>query len=321
MGGTISATGEDRLDLRNYVSGKITAQQYLKEIPELNELAEIVIYNLDNVSSTQINEEHWFHLKEKIEWYLHEQAFDGIVISHGTNTLEETAYFLHLTVHTEKPIVLVGSQRPYSALSTDAHLNVLNGVRVAVDEESKGKGVLVSLNDQIHSARDVTKTDTYRLETFQSGVYGILGTIDPDETVNYYRSPVKNHTTTSQLTQVKKKHVNAVEIVYSYAGANGELIRFITESKQYAGLIMAGTGAGRCSKAEEEALQEARKEGIHVVRGSRCLNGRVVDIEPYAHLDAIAADDLIPQKARILLMLALAQTKDTQTIQHIFNTH
>jgi len=321
MGGTISATGEDRLDLRNYVSGKITAEQYLKEIPELNKLAEIEIYSLDNVSSTQINEKHWFHLKEKIEWYLHEQNFDGIVISHGTNTLEETAYFLHLTINTNKPIVLVGSQRPYSALSTDAHMNVLNGLRVAVDEESKGKGVLVSLNDQIHSARDVTKTDTYRLETFQSGVHGILGTVDPDETVNYYRSPMKNHTTSSQLTELEEDQVKAVEIVYSYAGASGDLIRFITESKQYAGIIMAGTGAGRCSKAEEEALQEARQEGIHVVRGSRCLNGRVVDIEPYANLEAIAADDLIPQKARILLMLALAQTQDLKAIQAIFDTH
>src|SRR5690625_4275688 len=193
MGGTISAKGTHRGDLKDYRSGLLNGEDFLKQLPELSKLANIDVFQNENISSTRINENHWVQLKNKIEHLLNENNYYGIVITHGTNTIEETAYFLHLTVNSEKPIVLVGAQRPFTALSTDAHLNLINAVRVAINPNSKSKGVMVAVNDEIHGAREVTKTNTYRLETFQSGCTGVLGFIDPDETIQYYRIPTRNH--------------------------------------------------------------------------------------------------------------------------------
>lgn len=323
MGGTISAKGSNRIDLKDYTSGLIDGNELLQEMPEIAELAQVDVVQIDNVSSTQINETHWLTLKQDIEYYSEEKNYDGVVVTHGTSTIEETAYFLHLTVQTKKPIVFVGAQRPYTALSTDAHLNLINAFQVAIDPESYGKGVLVSLNNEINSAREVTKAHTYRLNTFHSGELGFLGMIDGNHTVKYYRTPTRRHTTTSLLNDVDWSTIEfpSVEIVYSYAGATGELIHHIVNCKKYAGIVMAGTGAGRFSKAEEEALNIARKKGLHIVRSSRVGNGRVVDISPYKHLGAISGDNLLPQKARILLMLALLKYECPTDIQHIFDTH
>jgi L-asparaginase len=321
LGGTVSAEGTDRRDLKDYKSGLIDGDFYLKDIPELTDLADIKIIPVDNVSSTEINSKHWIRLKKEIEYYLNDESFDGVVITHGTNTLEETAYFLHLTINSTKPVVLTGSQRPYTALSSDAQLNLFHAFKTAINPGSHGKGVLVTFNQKIHSARDVTKVDTYDLDGFQSGVMGALGYIDAAQDVVYYREPVRKHTADSQFSRVDMTELAAVEIVYSYAGATGNVIDSIAEGGDYAGIVVAGTGAGRFSKGEEKALRQARKQGMHIVRSHRVGNGRILPIEPFAHLDFVSGDNLNPQKARILLMCALLLEQERDGIQQFFHTY
>src|SRR5690625_14865 len=320
MGGTISAWGNSRTDLKDYRSGILTGSDFLQPIPELHQIADLTIEQFDNVSSTEINTTHWIQLRNRIQVLLTEDEYDGIVITQGTNTLEETAYYMHLTVPSEKPIVLAGSQRPFSALSSDAPLNLIHAIRVAVADESHGKGVLVIANDEINGAREVTKTDTYRLETFQSGKNGFLGFVDPDNTIQYYRAPTRKHTLHSIFSNLDLENpLPNIEIVYSYAGATGELIEHIARCGKYQGLIIAGTGAGRFSKAEENALIKAKEAGLHIVRSSRVGSGRVLDIDHYKELQAISGDNLLPQKARILLMLSLLVHNQVEDIQTIFN--
>lgn len=321
MGGTISACGTDRLDLKDYQTGVYSGEYLIAHIPELKDVADVKVEQLANVTSTEINMTHWKQLRERIIKAFNEENIDGVVITHGTNTIEETAYFLHLTVPSEKPVVIVGSQRPFSSISSDAQLNLLNAFRVAADDESRGKGVIVVENDSISCAREVTKTNTYRIGTFQSGQFGYLGFVDPDDTVKYFRSPTRKHTINSQFAHVSIDDVPEVEIVYSYAGATGHLIRYITNSNKYKGIVVAGTGAGLFSQDEEEALYEAKEKGLHVVRSAHVGNGRVVGINKYKDLKAISADNLLPQKARILLMLSLLITDDVADIQHIFDAH
>jgi len=321
MGGTISARGERRLDLKDYISGVYKGQDFIEAIPELQDIAEIEFESFLNVSSTVINPSHWIQLRDNVKKSLIEENFDGIVITHGTNTLEETAYFLHLTVPSNKPIVFVGAQRPFTALSSDAHLNIIQAVRVATNNNSYNKGVLVVLNDEISSARDVSKTNTYRLETFQSGQLGFLGFIDPDEEIHFYRNPTKTHTIHSEFATTSFFELPNVEIVYSYAGATGHLIYHIIDTKKYAGIVVAGTGAGLVSPGELEALKAATDAGIFVVRSSRVGNGRVMPIKPYKNYSFISGDNLLPQKARILLMLSLTKYNHFESIQQIFNTY
>src|SRR5699024_10307820 len=285
---------------------------------ELDDLANIDMYQMDKISSTQINANHWIQLKQKIDVLLNEENYDGVVITHGTSTLEETAYFLHLTVNSNKPVVLVGAQRPFSALSSDAPLQLIQAVRVAIDKKSIDMGVLVEGNDRIHSTRDVTKTDTYRLDTFKSGDLGCLGYIETDQTIQYYRKPVRKHTIDSVFSDMTFHDLPSVEIVYSYAGATGKIIDYITQSGEYQGIVIAGTGAGRFSKLEEIAISRATQKGLFDVRSSRGGSGRVVDIEAYKHLQTISGDNLTPQKARILLMLAMLKYTSSEAIQQCF---
>ncbi|GEN82448.1 L-asparaginase 2 [Sporosarcina luteola] len=321
MGGTISAHHTKRTDLRNYTSGHYTGEDLIREIPEMNEIAELHIEQLSNVSSTLIDTEHWLMLRDKIHHDLSDGNYDGIVITHGTNTLEETAYFLHLTVESDKPIVLTGAQRPFSAISSDAHLNLLNALKVAASDSSVGKGVLVVLNDQISCARDVSKTNTYRLETFNSGELGVLGYVDPDDSVQFYRMSVRKHTTSSEFAILPISDLPKVEIIYSYAGATGRTIRPLLDEERVDGIIVAGTGAGRCSEKEEVELIEAKKKGIQIVLGSRVMNGRVLPLERYKHLQASTSDNLPPHKARILLMLGLLKYRDNESIQTLFDMY
>src|SRR5690625_3314698 len=218
MGGTISAWGNSRTDLKDYRSGILTGNDFLKQIPELNQIADLRIEQFDNVSSTEINTTHWIQLRNRIQTLLTEDEYDGIVITQGTNTLEETAYFLHLTVPSEKPIVLVGSQRPFSAISSDAQLNLIHAVRVAVADESQRKVLHVVANDEIHLARQVTKTASYRLETFQSRKSGFLCFVDTNNTIQYYRSPSRTLTLQSVFSSLHcESPLHNSEIVYSYA--------------------------------------------------------------------------------------------------------
>ncbi len=320
-GGTISGHSDDGLDFRNYRSGFYPVEEILESVPEIHRYAEITTQQLTNFSSCEMTPKHWIQLKQLVEAAIHDEKCDGVVITHGTNTIEETAYFLHLTVNTEHPIVLVGAQRPLTAIGTDAVINLIHAVRVAAAPQSRGKGVLVVLNDAIHSAREVTKTNTYCLETFQSGQFGFLGYVEPDGTVQYYRTPARKHTIHSCFASARIADIPEVEIVYSYAGANGQLIRLLAASNTVSGIVVAGTGAGKFSKAEEEALIMAAEKGIVVVRSSRVGNGRVVALKEYEKYPFVSADNLLPQKARILLMLALALKKNQRETQEIFDNY
>lgn len=321
MGGTISAHGKDRLDLKDYTSGKYTGIDFADALPELESIANVSFESFLRVSSTEVNANHWIELRNKVMNCLQVENYDGIVITHGTNTLEESAYFLHLTIPSDKPIVFVGAQRPFTALSSDAHFNLIQAIRVAASNEAKNKGVLVVLNDEISSAREVTKTNTYRLEAFQSGQFGYLGFIDPDQKVHFYREPTRKHTIQSEFASLPFTKLDHVEIIYSYAGATGHLIDHITKSGVYRGIVTAGSGAGLISPSEIEALQRAQNAGLFIVRSSRVGNGRVVAIDPYNEYDFISGDNLLPQKARILLMLSLLKYNDVEDIQKVFHKY
>lgn len=321
MGGTISAKGVNRLDLKDYTSGKVYGEDFIQDLPELKELADLSFHSFRKLSSTKLKPTDWLELRQYIMNKLEEDSVDGIVLSHGTSTLEETAYFLHLSLPTEKPVVLVGAQRPYTALSSDAQMNLIQAILVASSEEAKGKGVLVVANDHISSAREVTKQSTYRLDTFQSQRHGFLGVVDADHTVQFYRAPVRKHTYLSSFAQKSLDHLPEVAITYSYAGASGDIIDAIRTSGKYKGIVVAGTGAGLVSPEEMVALEQAAKEGMVVVRSSRVGSGRVLDIKPYQHLPFISGDDLLPQKARVLLMLGLATGLSREEIQKSFHSY
>lgn len=321
MGGTISAQGINRLDLKDYTSGIFHHDNFLKRIPELTNMASLSFTTFSKISSTKITAKHWIQLRQIIIDTLAENDVDGFVISHGTSTLEETAYFLHLTVPTDKPIVFVGAQRPFTALSSDAPLNLVQAVRVAASDAAIDKGVLVVLNDEISSAREVTKQSTYRLDTFQSNKHGFLGVVDTDETVQIYRQPLRKHTIHSVFSQLDFVNLPEVEILYSYAGASNIVIDAIVDSGKFQGIVAAGTGAGLVSPDELTGLQRATEQGLFIVRSSRVGSGRVVPIKPYEQYNFISGDDLLPQKARILLMVSLLKYNDVEKIQHIFDTY
>lgn len=317
-GGTISAYHENRLDFRNYRSGHYSGNDILAQIPEVQHYAKVDVEQIANLSSTLINSTHWLTLRDKIHHAFENENYDGIVITHGTNTIEETAYFLNLTVNTTKPVVLTGAQKPLSALSSDAPINLLNAIKVASSDTAHHKGVLVVLNEQISSARAVTKTNTYRLETFQAWEQGYLGFVDPDDRVEFYQSPVRKHTYLSEFAAMTINQLPEVDIVYSYAGARGHMIHALIES-DVKGIVVAGTGAGRCSAEEEKALAEAAKKDIKIVMSSRYGSGRVVPLEKYQYLNVITADNLPPHKARILLMVALTKYQNQADLQEIFH--
>lgn len=318
LGGTISAHHELRDELRQYRTGHYTAQQLVDSLPELEQQARISLEQVDNITSTAVNYQHWLDLKQRLE-HCFAQGADGAVITHGTNTLEETAYFLHLCLNSDKPVVLTGSQRPFSALSSDAQLNLLNAVRVAAAPPSKGQGVLVALNDKIYSARDVSKTHSYHLESFQALNNGALGSIDSDRQVRYAHYPARAHTINSPFSQICLKPTEPyVPIIYSHAGADQRLLGCLLEHERPDGIILAGTGAGRCAPLEEQAVERARKLGIPVVMSSRLASGRILELECYEHLQLIAADDLPPAKARILLLLAINAGMSLEQTRQLF---
>ena len=321
MGGTISAEGLNRLDRQDYTSGIYNGNVFLADLPEIRDIAEVDFFSFTNVSSTELNQTHWLKLRSLIVYFLNKQNYDGIVITHGTSTLEETAYFLHLTLPTNLPVVLVGAQRPYTALSSDAHLNLIQAIKVASSDHSKDLGVLVSLNNEIYCAREVTKSHTYQVQAFNSSDFGLLGTVEPDNTIQYYLKPLKQHTTKSEFSNLNIAELPDVAIVYSHAGAKGDLIDYIVQSNNYHGIVIAGTGAGLMSPDEKKALIKAENSGIFVVRSSHVGNGRVTETNNFKSTQFISSDNLSPQKARILLMVSLLKYQNPKKIQAIFHSH
>ncbi len=307
LGGTISAHHPDRLELCDYRSGHYSAADFLTAIPELEKLADITPVQMSNVTSTAIDTHDWFNLKEQIEQCLLIQ--DAVVITQGTNTLEETAFFLNLTLNTTKPVIITGAQKPFSALGSDAYFNLLNSLRVAVCPQAVGQGVLTVFNDKIYSAQDVSKTHTYHLDAFQAPNNGPVGRIEADSQVHFMHQSTVAHTTNSLFCNITMPtRIPYIPIIYSHAGADQQLIEALLAYKQLDGLVIAGTGAGRCSPLEEHAIKQVRARGIPVVMTSRVGAGAVLPIECYQELDLITLGDLSPQKARIWLLLKLLST-------------
>jgi L-asparaginase len=320
-GGTISSLGASSLDVLDYpdFGQKLTCEALLERFPETRLVADPLPVTFRQVGSTDIGPKDWLEIRALIHRTAREEpAIAGFVIPHGTATLEETAFFLNLTLASAQPAVLVGAQRPASALGTDAGMNLVNALRVAGSAEARGKGVLVVLNDEIHAARDVVKTSTYRLQTFRSNDFGALGHVDGDG-VHFYRAPTRAHTPDTQFARLDLTTLPRVEIIYSYAGADGALVDAAIATGAR-GLVSAGFAPGSPTPEQRAAFERAAKSEIVVVQCSRAT-GRVAPRRRLRESGIVAGEDFSPQKARILLMLALTTTTDIAAIQRAFQIY
>ena len=274
--------------------------------------------DLGSVGSTAIGPPEWLNLSGRIkDIFAREADVAGVAVTHGTATLEETAYFLHLTVRSSRPVVVTGAMRPPTAMSTDADLNLLDAVRIAASPDAVGMGVLTVLNNEIQCARDVVKSNTFRVETFRPNELGFLGYADSDGKVVFYRKPTRKHTTSTPFNVDEVRELPRVDVVYSYAGDDGLLVRAVRKNRSD-GLVLAGFGGGTYPPAVVEAAAQAASDGMPVVLASRATAGRVIMTPAKERQGFIVCDNLLPQKARILLMLALTLTQDRGEIQQMF---
>src|SRR6202030_1272637 len=318
-GGTISSLGDGSLDVLNYpeFGQKLTCEALLDRFPETRLGADPVPITFRQVGSNAIGPADWLELRALIHRTAGEDpGLAGFVIPHGTATLEETAFFLNLTLGINRPVVLVGAQRPASALGTDAGTNLVNALQVAGCSEARGKGVLVVMNNEIHPARDVVKTSTYRVQTFRSLDYGPLGHVDGDGP-HFYRAPLQAHMPDTQFAGRDIAALPRVEIVYSYAGAEGALVRAAVAAGAR-GLVSAGFAPGSPTPDQRAAFIEAAQAGVIIVQCSRAASARVAPRRHLREAGIVAGEDLSPQKARILLMLMLLTTSDVGEIQQAF---
>jgi L-asparaginase len=321
-GGTIAGTGATSTTTVGYTAATVAVDRLIEAVPELKKVASVKGEQVMQIASENMNNESWLKLAKRVNAVLARDDVDGIVITHGTDTIEETAYFLNLVTKSRKPVVIVGAMRPSTALSADGPINLYNATLLAGSEEAVGRGVLVALNDQINGARDVTKTNTSTPDTFRSPELGFLGYIQ-DNRPHFYRQTTRRHTVDTEFDVSALDALPAVDIVYGYANMNRIPIdAFVAAGDQ--GLVHAGTGDGSIARpAVEPALVEARGKGVIIVRASRVGNGIVArnGEADDDKLDFVVADNLNPQKARILLMLALTKTRDTKEIQRMFYTY
>ncbi len=317
-GGTIAGAAPSSTQTVGYKAAVVTVDHLLIAVPGLKELAEITGEQLFQIDSKNMTPEHWLPLARRVNVLLADKKVSGVVITHGTDTLEETAWFLNLVVKSDKPVVLVGSMRPSTALSADGPLNLYDAVAVAASPASRGKGVLVVLNDTINAAREVTKTSTFSLQTFHTPDLGALGYVQSGRPL-FYRQPLRLHTTATPFDVNSLKQLPKVALLYGYAGADGESIEAAVKAGAR-GIVYAGAGNGSLSDKAQQALFEARKKGVLVVRSSRTGSGMVArngEVDDDA-LGFVVADNLSPQKARVLLMLGLSVTDDTDRLQQFF---
>jgi len=320
-GGTISSLGASSLDILDYpdFGQKLGCEALLARFPETRLVADPLPITFRQVGSTEIGPNDWIELRALIHRMAREApTIAGFVIPHGTATIEETAFFLNLTLATSQPVVVVGAQRPASALGTDAGMNLVNALRVAGSADARGRGVLVVLNDEIHAARDVVKTSTYRLQTFRSVDFGALGHADGDG-VHFYRAPTRPHMPDTPFAGLELATLPRVEIIYSYAGADGALVDAAVAAGAR-GIVSAGFAPGSPTPEQRSAFERAAKSGIVVVQCSRA-SGRVAPRRRLRESGIVTGEDFSPQKARILLMLALSTTSDITRIQPLFQIY
>lgn len=320
-GGTIS----------NRDGGRLTAEDLAKSMPGLDKRVRLTHEQFANVASSQLTLDQWLGLARRInELFAADRALAGVVVTSGTDTLEETAFFLHLTVKDVRPVVVVGSMRNPSTIGYEGAANLMDAVRVAAAPAARDKGALVVLNDEINSARDVTKTDALRLQTFGSGPYGQLGIADNDRIV-FFRQITQRHTSRSEFDVGTIKELPRVDVIMTYQGAPGDLIKAAVDSGAR-GIVLATAGAGATSGTQVEGLNYAAEKGVFIVTSTRTGSGRIAAPEttrppsdnPTLQLRrefTVAAEDHAPLKARVLLMLALTRSSELAEIQRMFSEY
>ena len=321
-GGTIASIGAHPLDVQDYgATGKrLHADEIVAMFPDLARVAEIIPIRYRNIISPGIDFPDWKALVLACDQAVQDhEDLAGIVIGHGTASLEETAYMLNLTVKVPIPVVIVGSQRPPSALGTDAGTNLVAAIRTAASDQARGMGVLVVLNDEISAAREVTKTSTFRLQTFRTPDFGVLGHADADR-IAFYRAPLRRRAPDTEFDIRGLDKLPRVDINYAYTGSDGVAVRaFVAAGAR--GIVSAGFAPNFPTPADCDALEQAVKQGVVVVQSTRAGSGRVFRGTKSRSLGFISADNLNPQKARLLLALALTITDDPDRITEIFETY
>jgi L-asparaginase len=319
-GGTIAGAAESTT-AAGYKSGAVAVDTLIAAVPQMKKFAEVRGVQVASVGSQDMNDDIWVKLAVEVNRLLKQADVDGIAITHGTDTMEETAYFLNLVIKSDKPVVLTGSMRPSTSLSADGPLNIYNAVGVASDPRAAGRGVLVVANDDIHGARAITKRHTTDVETFVSPEAGLVGVCLFDDR-EFSRSPVRRHTTATPFTVVAGQALPRVDIIYAHAGMSPDLIDAAVANGAK-GLVIAGVGDGNMTTPAVDAVKRAIAKGVVVVRSSRVGEGiirRNIELNDDT-LGTVASQELNPSKARVLLKLALTQTQDVKKVQEFFETY
>ncbi|BDB24356.1 glutaminase-asparaginase [Cupriavidus sp. TA19] len=316
-GGTIAGAGASAINTAAYQSAVVPVDKIIASVPEVSKVANVKGEQIFQIGSESFNNERLLKLAKRVSELLKQPDVDGIVITHGTDTIEETSYFLNLTLKSDKPVVVVGSMRPGTALGADGALNLYDAVLVASNPASKGKGTLVVLNDEIHTGRDVTKSNTFKAETFRSQ-FGPLGYVVEGRSL-FYRLPARPHTLQTEWDIDKIDKLPEVAVVYAYGNVNPASIDAAVKNGAKA-IVYAATGNGSVGDYMVEPLKAARAKGVQIVRASRTGSGVVIRNaeQPDDKYDWIVTDDQLPQKARILMALALTKTNDPKALQQIF---
>jgi len=316
-GGTIAGAGATTANSATYQAAKVPVDKLIAGIPELNDVAAVRGEQVFQIASESFTNEKLLALARRISALAKDPAVDGVVITHGTDTLEETSFFLNLVVHTDKPIVVVGSMRPGTAMSADGMLNLYNAVVLAGTPSARGKGVLVAMNDDILTGRDAAKRTNIKTSAFASA-WGPLGMV-VEKQAYWFRAPVKRHTMNSEFDIDQLTGLPEVQIVYGAGNMAPELYDAAVKAGAKA-IIHAGTGNGSVANYAVDTLKRIRTSGVHVVRSSRIADGFVVrnSEQPDDQYDWVVAHDLNPQKARILAAVAMTKTQDSKDLQRIF---
>ncbi len=319
-GGTIAGAAGTNVQA-GYTSGQVGVEQLIAAVPEAGKLARLRGEQVSNIGSQDMNDEVWLTLAGRVNALVAMPDVNGVVITHGTDTIEETAYFLNLVVKSNKPVVLTAAMRPSTALSADGPLNFYNAVAVAASPEAAGRGVLVVVNDWIHGAASLTKTSTTAVQTFLSPQSGLIGTVAYGQT-EFYRGPVGRHTVDTEFSLEGVTALPRVDIIMAHANMDGALINAAAASGAQ-GIVIAGVGNGNLTEAAVKALAAQAQQGIVCVRASRVVTGRVsrnVELDD-DKLGFVASLDKNPQKSRVLLRLALLQKRTVKDVQRIFDEY
>jgi L-asparaginase len=319
-GGTIAGAQASQSEY-GYKSGSFNVQDLINAVPQMKDLADISGEQIVNIGSQDMNDEVWLKLANRLNDVLAAKDTDGVVITHGTDTAEETGYFLNLVVKSDKPVVLVGSMRPATAISADGPMNLYNAMAVAADPSAKGRGVLVVLNDMIHAAREITKTNTSSLETFVSENRGPAGLVNTGK-ITWFEVPAGRHGTKSEFTVKGLTTLPRVDIIYAHANMSTDLIDAAVKNGAK-GLVIAGVGDGNMTQKALDACAAATKNGVVIVRSSRLPSGLTyrnneVNDDKYGF---VASLELNPPKSRVLLQQALLKTSDVKDIQRMFREY